>query len=334
MAQVVEAATADLAWRAAAQAIMSEQTRSGPQASRGGATAELMNAMLIIADPRQRWVASRLPAINPAFAIAEAAWILAGRDDSGLLTYFNRSLMRYAGAGPVFHGAYGARIRRRHSLDQLQRAYDVLRHDADSRQVVLQIWDCCADLPNSDGRPADMDIPCNVIAMLKVRDGALHWTQIMRSNDIFRGLPHNLIQWTSMQEVMSGWLGLRLGRYVHYADSLHAYVDDLPLEVDCDLTVSENSDSLAMPKPEFDSHLVEFVTRMERIADESNQPHAIEKLIAWDGAPEVFHNLLMVLIAEGLRRRAATTAAAEAMRRCTNPILRQVWQRWLNRVMR
>lgn len=312
---------------------MNGQSRSEPQASRAGATAELLNVMLIINDPRQRWVASRLPPINPAFAIAEVAWILAGRDDSGLLTYFNRSLSRYAGTGPVFHGAYGARIRRRYNLDQVQRAYDVLRCNADSRQVVLQIWDCCADLPNRDGRPANMDIPCNVVAMLKVREGALHWTQVMRSNDVFRGLPHNLVQWTCLQEAMSGWLGVRMGPYVHYADSLHAYLDDLDsMEVDVDLTVLQNSDSLAMPKAEFDSNLAELIKRTEKVTDEANGPHEIEQLVAWPAAPEGFRNLLLVLIAEGLRRRDATAAATDVMRACSNPALRQVWQRWLDRV--
>ncbi len=48
----------------------------------------------------------------------------------------------------------------------------------------------------------------------------------MRSNDHFRGLPHNLIQFTTVQEVLAGWLGISLGSYHHYSDSLHVYESD------------------------------------------------------------------------------------------------------------
>ena len=63
--------------------------------------------------------------------------------------------------------------------------------------------------------------------MLKVRDGALEWTQILRSNDVFRGLPYNFVQFTMMQEIMAGWLNLRVGSYNQLSDSLHIYDSDI-----------------------------------------------------------------------------------------------------------
>ena len=87
---------------------------------------------------------------------------------------------------------------------------------------------CRVDLPDLDGSPANEDIPCNVLAMLKVRDGALHWTQVMRSNDLFLGLPYNIVQFTMLQEVLAGWLGVRVGPYNVVIDSLHVYVDRGP----------------------------------------------------------------------------------------------------------
>lgn len=262
-------------------------------------------------------------------------WILAGRDDSRLLTYFNRSLPKFAGEGAAFHGAYGARVRRRFGFDQLHRAYDALRSNPDSRQVVLQVWDCTADLPAPDGQPVNADIPCNLVAMLKVRDGALHWTQIMRSNDLFRGLPYDMIQWTSVQEVLAGWLGLRLGVFDHYADSLHAYVADLSaFSLDSSYTAAPNIDSMAMPKGEFDQCLVELVARMEQITDEGTPANALERLAVWSAAPQSLRNILLVVAAEGLRRRAAPEAAAQLMGNCSNPALTQVWERWIERFTR
>ena len=49
----------------------------------------------------------------------------------------------------------------------------------------------------------------------------------MRSNDIFRGLPYNFVQFTSMQEILAGWLKINVGSYNHVSDSLHIYERDL-----------------------------------------------------------------------------------------------------------
>jgi len=127
--------------------------------------------------------------LNPAFAIAEIVWIMNGRHDSEFLNRWNSRLPLFAGAGPRYDGAYGHRLRRHFGIDQIQRVCDALSTDRASRQAVLQIWDARTDLPAPDGTAASADVPCNVSSLLKVRGGRLQWTQIMRSNDVFLGLP-------------------------------------------------------------------------------------------------------------------------------------------------
>ena len=187
MFTIIESTTADDLWLKAVDHFRIGQ--SATQSSRVGLTDELLHAALSLQDPRQRWVVSRGPAMNPAFALAEVIWLLRGRNDSAFLTYFNSELPTYAGSGSTFHGAYGYRIRHHLGIDQLKKAYQTLRSNSDSRQVVIQIWDSVIDFPDEDGTEAAPDIPCNICAMLKVRNGRLEWTQIMRSNDLFRGLP-------------------------------------------------------------------------------------------------------------------------------------------------
>jgi thymidylate synthase len=140
--------------------------------------------------------------------------------------YWNPGLPKYSGAGEKYPGAYGYRLRHEFGLDQIKRAFEVLANRPETRQAVLQIWKPEIDLPEMDGRPISQDIPCNVMSLLKIRDGRLHWTQIMRSNDIMRGLPYNIIQFTMLQEVMAGWLGCEIGEYFHLSDSLHIYEKD------------------------------------------------------------------------------------------------------------
>lgn len=214
--RLFEGRTANEAWSKAAAAFVVEG-EAQEQASRAGSTREILHAALSIRNPLERWVLARRPAINPAFAIAETVWILAGRDDSALPNHWYPGLSDYTGPGERYHGAYGHRLRRRFGLDQLERAYLALRNNPDSRQVVLQIWDAGLDMPDEEGRPASQDVPCNVLCMLKVRNGKLQWTQVMRSNDLVYGIPYNLVQFTTLQEVMAGWLGLEVGVYDHLA---------------------------------------------------------------------------------------------------------------------
>ena len=233
MLHLFEGQTADEVWRQAAESIRAGEGVIA-QPSRAGVTYELLHTCLAIRDPLQRWILSREPALNPAFAIAEIVWILAGRNDSSFVNHWNPKLPQYAGRGPTYYGAYGHRLRRHFLTDQLDRAYDTLRHNPNSRQVVLQIWDPQKDLPCEDGKPCAEDIPCNIVSFLKMRRGRLEWMQILRSNDLLLGLPHNVIQFTTLQEVMAGWLGAELGSYCQLSDSLHVYKRDFGRVMGCD----------------------------------------------------------------------------------------------------
>ena len=133
MITVFQGATADDVWQQAAQAFRRSDGVT-IQDGRGGPTRELLHAAISIADPRQRWAVSRQPAMNPALALAEVVWIMTGRSDLAFLEFWSREYRKYAGDGPELHGAYGYRIRRHLSIDQLDRAFRALskqpRHKA------------------------------------------------------------------------------------------------------------------------------------------------------------------------------------------------------------
>ena len=226
MIQTIKGKTADDIWLGVSEAFrLNQSVRAQP--SRGGKTVEILHVALSLENARERWVTCRRPAINVAFALAEVVWLITGRNDSGFLTYWNRRLSTFAGSSDFYHGAYGHRLRRHFGLDQLDAAYRALLKNGESRQVALQIWDPRVDLPLEDGTPSNQDIPCNVMAMLKLRSGTLEWMQIVRSNDVFLGLPHNLVQFTTLQEVLAGWLQVDVGTYNQLSDSLHVYDRDL-----------------------------------------------------------------------------------------------------------
>jgi thymidylate synthase len=331
MTHVYEADTADLVWRAAA-AEFGEADAADLQSGRGGPTLEQLHAAFTIRDPRQRWVVSRRPAINPAFAIAEVVWILNGRDDAAFLNHWFPGLPRYAGGEPRYHAAYGHRLRKAFGFDQLERSYNALRNNPDSRQIVLQIWNPQTDFPDDAGRPVAADIPCNICAFPKIRNNKLEWLQVMRSNDLQRGLPYNFIQFTSLQEVLAGWLGVGLGSYNHVSDSLHVYEHETS-DVKAFTPVEEmrNPDSLALRRAESEAALSEMSRMMDEMTSPALSLNCLRALISSHALPHAYQNMLLVVASDSARRRGWGETAEELMAECSNPMLRQVWDGWAAR---
>ena len=326
--EIFRARTADGLWRQSFR-ILSEQARGSlRQPSRSGSTVEVLHAAFELDDPRQRWTVSRHPAISPAFAIAELIWILAGKNDAPVVNYWNRQLPKYAGGGRTYPGAYGHRLRTHFGCDQIQSAFECLKSNPDSRQVVLQMWDATHDLPTSDGKPRSPDVPCNVVSLLKVREGRLHWAQVIRSNDIIRGFPYNVIQFTSLQEILAGWLGVGLGPYLQWSDSLHLYESDLmqfTAADDCQVELS--CDSLMTGAEEGEAMIADLYSRLQRLVKDDLAKKELEALVVLAGH-RGFQNLLAVLGAEAARRRGWCDLMERVEALNENVPLRQLWTRW------
>jgi thymidylate synthase len=323
--------TADDLWIQAASWFQSDGIANA-QKSRAGDTREVLHAALSLENPRQRWIASRQPAMNPAFAIAEVIWIITGRNDSAFLNYFNRRLPEFAGKGTTYHGAYGFRLRKAFGIDQLKQAASALRGQQNSRQVVLQFWQSKIDLPQTNGKPVSEDVPCNIVSMLKVRDGKLEWTQIMRSNDLFLGLPHNLIQFTTLQEVLAGWIGVQPGAYQHLSDSLHLYErNEYVLRQVAKQPCPPNGDRLDISEAESELSFQRLAENTEKIIRSDISANKLLQLLENSNLPTSFNNFLAVLVAEGCRRRQKQDETNKAMKSCRNPCLSYLWQRWVER---
>lgn len=331
MITVFEGNTANEVWQKALEEIH-HGSKTEHQTGRGGTTMEILHAAFTLTDPRQRWIVARHPALNPAFAIAEVIWILCGRNDAAFLNYWNSQLPKYAGTGTEYHGAYGYRLRKHFGIDQLKRAYLALQHNPDSRQVVLQIWDSLKDFPDEEGNPVNPDIPCNITSLLKIRDGKLEWMQIMRSNDLFRGVPYNFIQFTSIQEILAGWLNVEPGSYNQISDSLHLYQEDIKLvKADLPGDVAQNTDSLCLLKEESDVVLAKLNSCIEAMIAPHLTQETLQMLLDKADVPTSYHNLLLVVGAEASRRRGWLNLAQTLMMKCSNPVLTQVWERWFIR---
>jgi thymidylate synthase len=168
--------------------------------------------------------------------------------------------------------------------------------------------------------------------MLKIREGKLEWSQIMRSNDVFKGLPYNFVQFTSLQEVLAGWVGVEPGTYTHFSDSLHVYEQDMDLTFNSSrVPVARSIESLALPSGPSEPIWMEMNRRLNLLVRNEVAASEYTKISRLDDAPQAFTNLMAVVVADAARRRGNLDAVGEAISLCDNPVLRQLWQRWAER---
>lgn len=264
-----------------------------------------------------------------AFAIAECCWIINGDDTLAYLDPWNSKYREFVGDAPHVYGGYGQRLRRAFGCDQLIDAAIALRENPESRQIVLQIYHPGQDLPSETGQVRSKDIPCNVTSLLKVRNQKLEWTQVLRSNDLCKGVPYNFVQFTTLQEFVAGIAGVDVGSYTHFSDSLHIYESDeegecYGVEV---TTASENSEDLRLPLDEGLGRWQELHAIIGRLG-QTTKAEEVLQVIKGTSLGAGFSSLALICGAERLRRLRRDEPASEMTARVQNPLLREMQRRW------
>lgn len=326
MSKYYEGNTADQIYTKLCNGLIDEGTKSA--LGRNGETTEMLHVCLSIKRPRQRWVCCREPVISPAFSFAELITIMNGCDAARVINPWNAALPRYQGQYELYPGAYGARLRKKFGFDQLHRAYEAFLHNPDSRQVVLEIWKPDLDLPFNRGIPNTDDIPCNICSLLKIRDKKLYWTQIMRSNDIFLGLPYNLLQFTSLQEIIAGWLDLELGEYMHISDSMHMYNSNK-------MSVTEknrllNPDNLCLEKSLSERVFHELYRKLIELGEKEHVTELVKDYLKQNQLPVEYNNMLMILSIYMLNKKDKNFDLIEqCFEKCQNALYEALMREWL-----
>ena len=328
MAEFIDGKTANDVWKKAVDMLLAQEaTVSG----RTGDVLELLHTFVSIENPRQKWVYDRIPPISISFALAEVVWIMNGEERSEVINYWNPRLSDFAGNGDIYYGAYGKRIRSHFGFDQLERSYYALQNVPESRQVVIQIYDVGKDFPIDNGQPRSEDIPCNICSLLKVRDGKLEWSQIMRSNDILLGMPYNFVQFTSLQEILAGWLGLEVGSYNHYSDSLHLYCRDFNKIGIGQEQELENTDSLSLGRNESEKIVKEIYDRMIALTNINISEKELLSLGQLKSEYIAYNNIMLMIAAYVAKKMHYNYLAEEMVCKCENEVYTKMCNRWMNK---
>lgn len=185
--------------------------------SRGAAT-ELIGVLLHLTNPRARLSRTEKKGM-PFSCLGELLWYLSGSSDLQFISYYLSHYEQCSEDGQTVYGGYGPRLLNMRGIDQIKNVLSLLR-GRDSRRAVIQLFNA------EDIAEKHMDIPCTCVLQFMVRRHRLYMITYMRSNDVFRGLPHDVFAFTMMQEVLACELGVGLGTYKHMVGSLHLYDSD------------------------------------------------------------------------------------------------------------
>ena len=153
--------------------------------------------------------------------IAEQIWFVSGaRKPSIFLRDYTRIWDDFTNPGDVVTVAYGYRWRRHFGRDQLGLLLKLLKKDPSSRHGVVVTWD-----PASDGLGgvAKSNIPCPYTFTVNIIGGRLNLLNVVRSNDMILGFPHDVAGFALLQLMIAQHLRVKPGIYTHIISNAHVY---------------------------------------------------------------------------------------------------------------
>ena len=105
-------------------------------------------------------------------------------------------------------------------IDQISRAVEDIRHNPDSRRIIVNAWNV-GDLDN-------MNLPpCHMFFQFYVAQGRLSLQMYQRSADTFLGVPFNIASYALLLQMMAQVTGLRAGDFIHTLGDAHIYLNHL-----------------------------------------------------------------------------------------------------------
>ena len=201
---------------------------------RGQLCHELMNWLFVVERPSASSIvtaSSRRNETMAAYLAAEKKLYLSGELRASVwASHASKFWGNLANPDGTINSNYGWLTLYNHSLPHgktpWEWARDSLLSDSDSRQAYVRVslpvhqWD------------KNKDQVCTMHVMFMLREGRLHETVVMRSNDVVRGLAYDMPWWClflerMVDELRQHGLVCDVGTYSHLAHSLHLYDRDV-----------------------------------------------------------------------------------------------------------
>lgn len=154
--------------------------------------------------------------------VAEQIWFLTGsRRPDEFLNKFTKIWEDFTNVDGVITSAYGYRWRHYFKRDQIGLLVKLLEKEPSSRHGVIITWDPASDGLSTTFRRAN--IPCPYTFTVMIIGGKLHLHNIVRSNDMILGCPHDVAGFALLQRILAARLGVKVGKYTHSISNAHIY---------------------------------------------------------------------------------------------------------------
>lgn len=105
-------------------------------------------------------------------------------------------------------------------IDQIQNVLDTLRHNPDSRRIIVSAW-------NPEEIPTMALPPCHTMFQFYVQNGKLSCQLYQRSGDAFLGIPFNISSYALLTVLIAREVGLELGEFIHTVGDAHIYLNHI-----------------------------------------------------------------------------------------------------------
>lgn len=254
---------------------------------------ELQGFGFILSNPRSRIIDTPPRDVSLGFSLANFIWVICGRRDVESISYYNARGRLFSDDGQYYESAFGDRLFGQYN--QWRSAKELLGRDLSTRRALLPLY-----LPE-DLRNLPKDTSCASSIQLMVREGKLDLLLHMRSQSAVMVFPYDIFLFSMIQELLSMFLNLPLGRFVYLCNSFHYYMDEETLAREIlarnDPHTTEGFEMAQMESiSESDiSKICVLETEIRsNFRDEKGIPSGVESL------PEYWRQIMMVLWSKGL----------------------------------
>lgn len=184
--------------------------------------AEIINANIVLKDPTRNTMCNCSRKMPIRYAIGELLWYNSTNNSFKAIDSFSKFWKNLSDDGITVNSNYGYCIRKKFNFDQWDMVKELLKKNPHTRQALIHIKEA-RDIVNNPTK----DLNCTVALQFLLRNNKLDLIAMMRSNDIWLGLPYDIFNFTCMQIQMAMELGVDIGTYYHNVGSLHLYRRDM-----------------------------------------------------------------------------------------------------------
>ncbi|MFA6132236.1 MAG: thymidylate synthase [Patescibacteria group bacterium] len=154
--------------------------------------------------------------------IAEQIWYIMGsKNPDDFVNKFTKIWKDFTEEDGTVAAAYGNRWRHAFGRDQLGMLVDHLKKQPGSRHGVVVTWD-----PREDGLgnpQSKKNVPCPFTWTANIIGNKLHVHNVVRSNDIMLGCPHDVAGFYLLLCILAAKLGVKPGKLTHTISNAHIY---------------------------------------------------------------------------------------------------------------